>query len=245
MKIAYSANPSSMGQTGMDVFVMNVKTFQVKQLTHTGNGDAPAWSPDGKQIAYQDNQRIVIVDSAGIFKRAITTSISSGYKPAWSPDGSMLAITDRDSRIMLIRISDLTLQPVNQGLNGTNPSWSPDGKRLAFIYDDLYIEDTDGANSHLLTVIGNISHPSWSPDGQSIAFAHEINSQRHDVDILDLASKTITTVTQGIQPAWSPDGKKLAFISDRSGQTEIYTINVDGTGLTQLTYNPSGGICPH
>ena len=41
-------------------------------------------------------------------------------------------------------------------------------------------------------------------------------------------------------PAWSPDGTRLAFISNRSGQSQIWLMNADGTGPVQLTNIPHG-----
>ena len=45
-------------------------------------------------------------------------------------------------------------------------------------------------------------------------------------------------------PAWSPDGTKIAFPSNRDGNHEIYLINVDGSGLTNLTNNPAEDFWP-
>ena len=44
-------------------------------------------------------------------------------------------------------------------------------------------------------------------------------------------------VDYGFFPAWSPDGNKLAFISPVTGNNNVYVINADGTGTTQLTFN--------
>jgi TolB protein len=40
-------------------------------------------------------------------------------------------------------------------------------------------------------------------------------------------------------PAWSPDGRKIAFVSDRTGNSEVYVMNADGTGQRNLTRNPA------
>ena len=45
-------------------------------------------------------------------------------------------------------------------------------------------------------------------------------------------------------PSWSPDGSLLAFASDRIGDFEIYTMNADGTNLTQLTDSPANDRSP-
>ena len=42
--------------------------------------------------------------------------------------------------------------------------------------------------------------------------------------------------------SWSPDGKKIAFVSNRRGTYEIYSINADGTGLTQITQGPEAHL---
>ena len=45
-------------------------------------------------------------------------------------------------------------------------------------------------------------------------------------------------------PAWSPDGTRLAFQTNRDGNWEIYSIAVDGTGLTNLTRSPGQETTP-
>ncbi len=40
-------------------------------------------------------------------------------------------------------------------------------------------------------------------------------------------------------PAWSPDGEKIAFTSGRDGNPEIYVMNADGSGQTNITNNPA------
>ena len=45
-------------------------------------------------------------------------------------------------------------------------------------------------------------------------------------------------------PAWSPDGRRIAFASDRDGNTEVYVMNADGSGVTRLTVNDAVDSSP-
>jgi len=54
----------------------------------------------------------------------------------------------------------------------------------------------------------------------------------------------IVYLTSGTGPAWSPDGTKIAFATDRDGNSEIYSMNGDGTGQLRLTSNPAGDVAP-
>ena len=71
---------------------------------------------------------------------------------------------------------------------------------------------------------------TMNPDGS------DVRPVTHDVRTFDEPQKT------DFYPAWSPDGKKIAFISNRANPQEsfeIFVVNADGTGLTQLTHNTS------
>ena len=79
----------------------------------------------------------------------------------------------------------------------------------------------------------------WSADGQKIAFSRGVNTAA--VYFMNADGSGLTLVSQGADniddyvPAWSPDGSKIAFASYRSGQSEIWVMNQNGTGATQLT----------
>lgn len=94
--------------------------------------------------------------------------------------------------------------------------------------------------------------PEWSPNGKKIAFVGERGPFSSDILVMNPDGSEERRVTTnpdfsfGDAPAFSPDGKKIAFASNRTtgegvnnpeGDTEIFTVNLDGTGLTQLTHN--------
>ena len=135
----------------------------------------------------------------------------------------------------------------------TAPAWSADGTRVAFTnQQNLYVVNADGTEA---TNIGGkvaADHPAWSPDGTRIAYdASEIVCGFH---ACFLAARTIRVVnpdgTGDAQvsppdlspenPVWSPDGTRIAFDTGYDGlaPSEIYVMNVDGTGVTKLTHQP-------
>lgn len=121
--------------------------------------------------------------------------------------------------------------------------------KLVF-HDDsrLLMINGDGTGQTILTAGGNIrdANPTYSLDGTKIAFARV--SGKSNIYVMNADGTNPVAVTSdgplpdtvgSGDPTWSPDGTKLAFVSDRNGKRrqEIWVINVDGTGLTQLTTN--------
>ena len=125
--------------------------------------------------------------------------------------------------------------------------WSPDGTKLVFDAvvggnDDLYVIDRDGTGLRRLTFSPAIDeNPSWSPDGQHIVFDSERVAGYPLIFALDLAggaARPLTTSGADVLPEYSPDGSKIAFVSGRDGNSEIYVMNADGSGVANLTNDP-------
>lgn len=139
------------------------------------------------------------------------------------------------------------------------PTWSPDGTAIAFAtYEGigtLHLMDADGGN---LTVLKkdytSSTRPAWSPDGKRIAYGGTLIIKIFDVrtgkeeavrvPVHGLSGSRIHDV------AWSPDGHQLAFaakIIDQAGNSQardVYVMNVDGTGLQQLTHHRAEDDAP-
>jgi Tol biopolymer transport system component len=111
---------------------------------------------------------------------------------------------------------------------------------------DIYLMDAAGGDQQRLTEHPRDDYwPTWSPDGSRLAFASE-RSGNFDIYCMDVqaalegAGETaLRQLTQGrasdLEPAWSPDGARIAFMSDRDGNWEIYTIDVEGGDVQRLT----------
>jgi Tol biopolymer transport system component len=143
---------------------------------------------------------------------------------------------------------------------GTDPSWSPDGTKIAFedgadFGGELWTMNADGTDRH--QVVGKnsngfVSHPTWSPDGSKLAFSRTrcvSDPEFYCTAVLAIVNSdgtgetTLGTDTYPRQPVWSPDGAKIAFVdnsrsSDLCCYGEIFTINPDGTGQSELNVNP-------
>jgi Tol biopolymer transport system component len=102
---------------------------------------------------------------------------------------------------------------------------------------EIYIMDTDGANSKRLTHHETISSvPAWSPDGTKIVYSSRdgaTNSKAiYTINVDGTNSKRLTDIEAGYQPPlWSPNGDKISFGNRLS---VFYVINADGTNLTEL-----------
>jgi TolB protein len=116
---------------------------------------------------------------------------------------------------------------------------------------ELYIADYDGFGVRRMTVTQSINIlPTWAPDGKGIAYV----SYRQNIPGLFLAwivqarNQLLTggpgTRGQTDSPAFSPDGKRLAFASSRTGNTEIWIANSDGSGARQITHGSGIDTAP-
>jgi dipeptidyl aminopeptidase/acylaminoacyl peptidase len=126
----------------------------------------------------------------------------------------------------------------------SKPAWSPDGSRIAFQSNAarnfvIWVIRHDGTNlTRLTTGPSNNEMPAWSPDGAQIAFGSN-RSGTWGIWIMKADGtnpRRVTSLGRESDPAFSPDGRQFVFSSglDNRG-SNLMIINVDGTGLRQLT----------
>jgi TolB protein len=153
-----------------EICTINVDGTGLTQLTSTSDSEsAPAWSPDGSEIAFGrtpvagDRQHLVAVDPATLSERTITPSVAGQHdgSPDWRPDGSKLTFSRfvtgsrAGGAIYVVDADGSTPGLVAAPAAGSDthyitPAWSPGGKRIAFAH-----VDDDLAFGHIYTVRPN------------------------------------------------------------------------------------------
>jgi tricorn protease len=89
------------------------------------------------------------------------------------------------------------------------------------------------------TTIKMPQDPVISPDGEHIAFAWMGEIWTSGIDGADATRLTNNAATES-SPLFSPDGSQIAFVSNRTGSSQIFVMNADGTGVRQITFHSAG-----
>ncbi|MBK7529327.1 Tol-Pal system beta propeller repeat protein TolB [Piscinibacter sp.] len=208
---------------------------------------SPAWSPDGRELAYVsfESQKAVVYAQEVMSgkRRPIANFRGSNSAPAWSPDGSTLAATlsrEGGSQLFLMDRNGGNVRRLtsSQAID-TEPVFEyPDGKRIYFVSDrgggpQVYRIATGGGNVERITFGGsyNIS-PAVSPDGRTLAFiARQGNSFKlHTLDLSSPGSQPVplTDTTDDESPSFSPNGKLIIYATRAGGRDVLMTTTLDG-----------------
>lgn len=129
-----------------------------------------------------------------------------------------------------------------------NPTLTTTNKLTFASYRGITMEvfvmnDDGGAQTRLTEKTSYADAPVWSPDGEKLAF-HTYRDGHWQIYLMDadgLNQTLLTNILDYLYPAWSPDGEKLAFTGyDAQYNSDVFVINADGSGLTNLTNDSTG-----
>jgi Tol biopolymer transport system component len=183
----------------------------------------------------------------------------------WSPDAARLACEGSADDpaadgVYTIRSSDgYDVRRITSGADDDCPGdYAPNGNRLVFLRASfefgeqaLYVVKTDGTGLRQITPTGmdlRFNCGNWSPQGNEILFSarsapglrfsiYAVHSDGSGLRQIPIAA--CGTASAGcFEPVWSPDGTKIAFTMflAQTGQSDLYTVNADGSGLYQVTH---------
>lgn len=195
------------------------------------NADSPAWSPDGKRVAFSSDRegggwQVFVMDADGKNVRQVTADKGQSFERhvQWAAEGKRLRYRLQgdggDVKVMETEADDPAVASVV--FTGSVPECSPDGKKMA-----VYLE--------LPQPPGSVRQLGRTPVRLHVADADGRNA---------VPLSTGTDPAFG-RPAWSPDGQRVVF-GDRTGwkePEELYAADADGRNLTKLT--DFGGVCQY
>lgn len=163
-----------------------------------------------------------------------------------SPDQQHIAFsmsTPENIHIFVGGLYENHYRQLTTEVGGTTPAWSADGIQLAFVGLEpnnkrgIYtIHVDDSSSMQIVLKAGTFASPAWSPDGRQLAFASSryrdlpdvfvVNSDcrlRCDREMIQITDELVVDTF----PVWSPDQSHIAFLSDRSGDYEIYMLDMN------------------
>jgi dipeptidyl aminopeptidase/acylaminoacyl peptidase len=239
--IAFAADwKSSPDSPRTQLYLINAAVGEPVQLTHqlSDGADAPAWSPDGRRLAFvcHVTEGLAVISGISVMDAVpyADTLVLSVHRntvlcgPSWFRDGSHVAYgvssmsgSNPEMGGHVVAVSSRSRTGFAAGWNFSGSvSCSPVDDRIAFSSNhggnfDIWVVDAAGGEPTPLTddPASDVS-PAWSPDGSRIAFSSD-RGGTWDIWIISASGENPVRITDGAgaetAPSWSPDGTRIAF----------------------------------
>ncbi len=221
---------ASYNNDAIELWALNLETRQSRQLTSGGAVNLePRFSPDGKRVAFVST---TYRNHFHIFVGQFT-------------NGELTDVT----RLTGETRSDLPRYYYSEFDHEISPAWSPDGTELVFVSNRGHIYGTGGfwrmkaepgaeAREIHYEETAWKARPDFSPDGKRIVYASYLGQQWHQLWVMPSAGGDPFPLSYGdfdnVDPRWSPDGTKIAFVSNREGNTSLWTQEIPGGAQNQV-----------
>jgi TolB protein len=204
---------------------------------------SPAWSPDGKQLAYVsfENHRsqIYITDVATGHRERVSSTPGINGAPAWSPDGKKLALVLSHENVPKIFILDLTNDKLTQVTDGaaidTEPFWL-DGNHLLFTSSrggqpQIYKVNLSSKKVERVTFTGEYNaRASVTPNGEYMVMIHR-NQGRYHIAAQNLRNNHILILTEtnmDESPSLAPNGRMIIYGTVQGNKRVLSAVSIDG-----------------
>lgn len=224
-----------------DLYLMPVGGKPTKLVADGYYKCDPAWSPDGKWLAYSSDRTgtldIYLRDMASGEERQLTNLPNQGaVSAAWSPDGKLIAFLDQEGALHSLEVATGAVQKVFGPLwEPGRPSFGPDGATIAYaafkpysaryregLSEILTVDRATGKGSYAAIAPGKslgvrgLDGPVWSPDGGHFAYVFASTLWIVPVDAKGQFTgpprKLNDEVTDA--PSWSGDSKSILYLSN-------------------------------
>ena len=213
-----------------------------------GRNNRPAFSPDGRQLAFDrwyigQNLDIWWLDFGDSVLHQLTLDPSRDSQPSWTPDGEGVAfVSERSGAAALWRtdLADGSVRRLTEVPAGAD--WvrlAPTGDRIAYHRKreeggfSIWVQELDGSPPRRITEgPQSFGFPAWSPDGRGLA-AESKQGESSQIALIEVASGEARLLTDGpglrYPYSWSPSGEHVAYAGLQGEHWNIYSVGLDGT----------------